>query len=180
MREVKPIREDKIDEFKSVLKEKNIRDYIMFELGLNLGLRISDILKLRVKDVHNKDILYIVEQKTDKFKEVPISPQLKKELKKYCENKAEYEYLIKSRKGFNEPIKRQRAYRILKDVSKMIGIERIGTHSMRKTFGRKYYKRFNDMEELRKYFNHDRVETTRRYIGVEQEEINKKIRSLWS
>lgn len=180
MKEVKPLPEDKIEEFNTILKERSMRNYIMFQMGISLGLRVGDILKLKVKDVINKESLYMEEQKTKKFKEIPIAPKLKRELKIYCKDKEEYEYLIKSRKGFNEPIKRNQAYKILREVAEEIGIERIGTHSMRKAFGRKYYKTYGDIEELRRYFNHSSASVTRRYIGIEQEEINNKIRKLWN
>ncbi|MGL5649383.1 MAG: tyrosine-type recombinase/integrase [Clostridium sp.] len=180
MREVKPIDDEKVEEIKKELKDKSIRNYIMFELGISLGLRIGDILKLKVKDIYDKDTMYLKEQKTNKYKEVPIAPKLKRLLKEFCKDREGYEYLIKSRKGFNEPIRRNRAYKILREVSVKVGIERIGTHSMRKTFGRKYYKTYGDIEELRKYFNHSNAGVTRRYIGIEQDVINNRIKKLWN
>lgn len=179
MKEVKPLSDDKVEEFCTILKEKNRRDYIMFRVGITLGLRVSDILKLKVKDVLNKDFFYLEEKKTKKIKEVPMPTKLKRELKEFCKNKEDFEFLIKSRKGFNEPIRRNRAYKILKEVADKTGVEKIGTHSMRKTFGRKYYKSYGDIEELRRYFNHNSAAVTRRYIGIEQEEINNKIKRLW-
>lgn len=180
MKIVKAILEDeKIIEIEEYLKSKNERDYILFLCGITLGLRIGDILRLKVGDILNKDIIYITERKTRKSKEIAISRKLKSELKKYCKGKEVTEYLIKSREGENKPIGRDRAYRIIKSAAAEFGLERIGTHSLRKSFGRKYYEKYGDIEGLRKFFNHSNAEVTRRYIGLEQEIINRKVKSLW-
>ncbi|NFN17446.1 site-specific integrase [Clostridium botulinum] len=180
MKIVKPILEDeKIKEIENYLKNNNERDYILFLCGITLGLRISDILSLKVGDIIDKDIIYIAEQKTGKAKEIAISKKLKRELKNYCKDKKNIEYLFKSRQGENNPIGRDRAYRIIRYAAEVFGLKRIGTHSLRKTFGRKYYQKYEDIEGLREYFNHDTSAVTRRYIGVEQEIINKNVKELW-
>ena len=52
MNYVEPIRDkDDIQAMKDYLREWNERNYMMFLLGINSGLRISDIINLRVKDV---------------------------------------------------------------------------------------------------------------------------------
>ena len=56
MNTVQPIRDlTKIKKIESILKKQNYRNYILFRLGIYSGLRISDILKLKVKDVRNQD-----------------------------------------------------------------------------------------------------------------------------
>ncbi|CAM4454328.1 Tyr recombinase domain-containing protein [Paenibacillus typhae] len=64
---VEPIRSKKqIDALKKYLRGQNIRDYLLFVLGINSGLRISDLLKLQVEEVYNQDRISIREQKTGK------------------------------------------------------------------------------------------------------------------
>ncbi|WP_099330280.1 tyrosine-type recombinase/integrase [Clostridium paraputrificum] len=180
MREVKAISdEEKIRDIEDYLKKKNERDYLLFLIAISTGLRIGDILKLRVEDVYNKNVLLIKEQKTRKKKEVELSPKLKKEIKSFCKSREGYEYLIKSRQGINKPITRHRAYQIIKKTAELHGLNDIACHSIRKTFGRKYYEKYRDIEELRKYFNHSTSSVTLRYIGLEQEIINKHVRELW-
>ena len=54
---VQPIRDpEQIQQIKEYLKEKNARNYILFVMGINTGLRISDILKLKVGDVQGSHI----------------------------------------------------------------------------------------------------------------------------
>lgn len=180
MREVKAIsNEEKIKDIENYLKKKNERDYLLFLIAISTGLRIGDILKIRVEDIYNKNSFFVKEQKTGKRKEIELSPKLKREIKKLCSSRDGSEYLIKSRQGLNNPITRHRAYQIIKEVAELHGLENIACHSIRKTFGRKYYEKYRDIEELRKYFNHSSSAVTLRYIGLEQEIINKHVRELW-
>lgn len=78
------------------LKQNNEPNYIMFLLGIHTGLRISDILRLRVRDVQGWEIV-LKEKKTDKHKEVKISNELKRAIRCYVKDKPSNEYLIKSR-----------------------------------------------------------------------------------
>lgn len=62
---VEPIRDKrKIELLKVILKENGFRDYMLFLMEINSGLRISDILKLKVSDVRGKRYIEVKEQKT--------------------------------------------------------------------------------------------------------------------
>ena len=66
---VEPIRDlDVVMDIAEYLKGKSDRNYVMFMFGIYTGLRISDILKFRVRDVRDKDAVYIREKKTGKEK----------------------------------------------------------------------------------------------------------------
>ena len=74
---VEPIRDkEKIEIVKRILKEHGSRDYLLFLMRINNGLRISDILKLKVSDVKNKKYIELIEQKTGKYKRFPITKAL--------------------------------------------------------------------------------------------------------
>lgn len=79
MEYVEPIRDKgKIERVKRILKENGSRDYLLFLLGINSGLRISDILNLKVCDVKDKEYIEIKEKKTGKYKKFPITSFLKR------------------------------------------------------------------------------------------------------
>ncbi len=83
---VQPIRDKKkINEMLIYLKSQSDRNYILFLLGISTGLRISDILKLKKKDLVGTH-LRIKETKTRKAKKLMILPGIKKDLKTYLEN----------------------------------------------------------------------------------------------
>ena len=176
---VQPIRDLKqIETMKKLLKQQNLRDYCLFVLGINSGLRISDLLKLKVADVIEngkiKDRIRLREKKTNKFKDFPLSEKTKQSIKEYLKtrNYTENEPLFISRKnkGF---LLRQQAYKIINDVAKSIGIkEKIGTHTLRKTFGYHAYNNGYDITLIQKLFNHSSTAITLRYIGITQDELD--------
>jgi len=170
---VEPIRDlDKIDAVKNILKSQKNRDYIMFLVGINSGLRISDILKLKVSDVKDKDYITIKEQKTKKHKCFPITPAYKEALENYVINKNSEQYLFSGQKG-PKPISRIQAYRIIRNACQTAGIQcKIGTHTLRKTFGYHFYKQNKDIVLLQHLFNHSSPNITLRYIGINQDIIN--------
>lgn len=120
---------EQIQQIKEYLKEKNERNYILFVMGINTGLRISDILKLRVRDLKGSHIS-MREMKTGKQKRIQITAALRRELKWYIEDMEDNEYLIKSRQGKNRPIGRSMAYKILSNTAAEFGLDEIGTHTL--------------------------------------------------
>ncbi|MEN8702485.1 tyrosine-type recombinase/integrase [Bacillus infantis] len=169
MKIVQPIRDlDKLADLLDYFKSTNERNYIMFMLGIHTGLRISDILKLRVRDVRG-EYIYIREQKRKKINRVLIVSDLRKALRPFILNRDDNEYLIKSRKGTNEPIRRETAYQILNTAAKLHGLKEIGTHTLRKTFGYHFYQETKDVAMLQDILNHSHPDYTLRYIGVNQD-----------
>ena len=179
MNYVEPIRDsNKVHEIANYLRKYSERNYIMFILGINSGLRISDILSLRIRDVKGKDYISIREKKTGKQKIFPMTPILKREIKKYCDEKDLDQFLIKSKKGYNRPFGRKQAYTILRDAGETLGLYNLGTHTLRKTFGYHFYMQYKDIVTLQKIFNHSDPSITLHYIGVEQSHINRMIKGF--
>lgn len=173
MNYVQPIRNPEIiGVIKKQLKEESERNYMLFVTGINSGLRISDILPLKVKDA-KKTHFSLRETKTGKQKRIQITPALRRELKHYLEGKEDEEYLFKSREGHNKPIGRSMAYKILRKAAEQYGLEEIGTHTLRKTFGYHFYSQTKDVAMLQEIFNHSSPQITLRYIGVNQDSMDK-------
>lgn len=169
MKIVQPIRDpNQIMALRDLLKSKNIKYYILLVIGLNTGLRVSDILTLKVKDVIDKTHVSLIEKKTGKTKRFLINTQLREEIDQHIQasNLQLEDYLIQSRKGLNMPLRREQAYKILNSAAKEIGIDDIGSHSMRKTFGYWHYKCHKDLAILQDIFNHSSQSVTLRYIGI--------------
>lgn len=180
MNTVQPIRDiNQIRKMEQVLKTQSERNYILFRLGINSGLRISDILKMKVKDVRNQTHFILKEQKTGKSQRLKINPVLKKELNHYTKNMNDEDYLFKSQKGNNNPIQRMQAWRILNDAAKQVGIDyEIGTHTLRKTFGHRVYTQCQDITIVQKLLNHSTPQVTLRYIGIQQDDLDAVIDEL--
>lgn len=186
---VQPIRDlEKISEVRAFLANKNKRDELLFCFGIFTGLRISDILSVKVQDVIGKDHFYIIEQKTKKAKQrskkhtvrkrVPIVMKLQRLINNYCADMNKTDYLFKSREGKNRPITRVRAYDILREAAYHCDLKEIGTHTLRKTFGYLVYQNDKDVALLQDIFNHSSQYITLKYIGVNQDAIEEAYSAL--
>lgn len=179
MNVVEPIRQTTdIQAIKTQLYARNLRDYAWFVLGLNTGLRIGDLLRLTVGDVRLSktqwaERLVVVEQKTGKVKECPLSDAMKKALRVYLTTRPDAkrtEPLFPSQKG-HRPLGRQAAWAILKDAAAAVGFtEPIGTHTLRKTFGYHAYQGGADLSVIQDLFNHSSPAITLRYIGINRDQ----------
>jgi integrase len=145
--EVEPIRDPgKIAEIKRVLEQKRKRDELLFVMGINMALRIGDLLSLSIGDVLDDKgqilrTIHLREQKTGKLKRLPINTSVKNALTNYLMERAgcgPAEPLFLSQKGGR--LSRSQAWRILKEAGETVGLKNIGTHSLRKTFGYHVYK----------------------------------------
>ena len=173
MKFVQPIRDvEKIKEMFNYLPSE--RDKFLWFLGINVGVRVSDLLQLQVKDVKDKTHICIKESKTNKTKRFPLNSGVRTKVEKYVEGKNENDWLFPSRKG-DKPISRVQAYRILNKAAQEIGLEEIGTHTMRKTFGYHFYKKTHDIALLQDILNHSAPSVTLRYIGINQDMIDEVI-----
>ena len=186
---VQPIRDKKqIESMKRYLKsdkQNGLRNLLLFSLGINSGLRISDLLNLKISDVINekgkvRDRITITEHKTGKRKSFPISNNLKKTIQDYIDVRKNFEYedyLFLSKK--KNRLSRNMAWEILNDAAKNIGIkENIGTHTLRKTFGYWAYKQQMDITLIMQMLNHSSPSVTLRYIGITQESLDRAYLSL--
>jgi integrase len=172
---VQPIRDkEKIAEIKDILKRQSLRDWFMFVAGINTGLRISDLLKLKVSDVKDKTHITIKEAKTGKEKRFKINSAFTETIEYYTKGMSADALLFPSRKG-DKAITRVQAYRILNKVAGIVGLEEIGTHTLRKSFGYHFYQKTKDVALLQEIFNHSAPSVTLRYIGINQDVMDKAI-----
>ena len=169
---VEPVKNKKdIIKIEEYLKSKSERNYVIWVLGLNSGLRVSDIVALNVGDVVNKTHISIIEKKTKKRKCFYINNKLKKVLKEFTKNRNLDEPLFL---GLHKKrLTRTEVYRFIKKACKDNNLKiNAGTHTMRKTMGYHHYQQFKDPVILQKIFNHSSQRITLTYIGVEQDEID--------
>jgi len=190
MAKVQPIRDqDEIQRIEDKLLEintpKSIRMYCMFEIGIYLGMRIGDMIKLRVGDIRGKDDLTFVPEKTshragrDNYRAkkltVTIAPEVRKMVRYLCSGMSDDDFLFQSRNrdldGKSKPISRQTAWSDMKAIQKMAGLKYpIGCHTLRKTFGYHIYQQRHDVAWLQTWFGHSSPSVTLIYIGIADDE----------
>ncbi|SES12939.1 Phage integrase family protein [Salipaludibacillus aurantiacus] len=163
---------------KGTPKRKDLaqRDIMLFLFGINTGLRVSDIIKLKVADVKGRRQMQVQEGKTRKKRLVNIL-NIQRELDDYISGRDSQDYLFPSQKG-KGPVTATQVYRMLQDAGQWIGRDDIGTHTMRKTFGYHFYKQTKDVAMLQDIFNHSAPSITKRYIGITQDEIDETLKGF--
>ena len=175
---VEPIKKkEDVEAIEKYLAQHSKRNQLIWAFGINTGLRVSDILGLNIEDVENKSYIEIKEKKTGKYKRFPLNKKLKDLIKEYLVEREELYALTNERPLFvgkkHCRLDRSQVYRFLNETCEELGISvNVGTHTMRKTFGYFFYKKFNDVALLQKILNHSSPAITLRYIGIAQEEID--------
>jgi len=157
----------------------NYKISLLLSMGSFLGLRISDILTLTWKDVIQTNNLSLVESKTGKIREIKINRQLQNHISDCYQQIApahDTDFIFTSQKGTVYSI--QRINVIFKDLKTRykLNIRNFSTHSMRKSFGREVFNKSGVNAELAlvklsQLFNHSNVAITKRYLGIQKEEL---------
>ena len=167
-------------------KQIACRNKMLFLIGINIGIRASDLCNLKYSFFINddgtfKDGYSLQPKKTrkqKKFVKLYFNQVVQKAITDYIKEypiKELDEYLFKSRKG-SKSIGEQTLWDIMNKVAIEAGIKQnIGSHSLRKTFGYHIWHNAKDKEKslvlLMAIFNHSSVATTKKYIGIMDEEI---------
>ena len=139
----------------------------------NLGLRISDIVKLRPCDIVSdggRFRLSIVEQKTGKQRVFTVPLVIQQYIENYClRNGIKHSELI-------FPITTREVQKVLARVCDYLGYEGISTHSFRKWYATEIYKNNGyDIALVQRLLQHSSAAVTQRYIGIEPQRIEKAI-----
>jgi site-specific recombinase XerD len=165
------------------------RDKNMFLVGVLTGLRISELLSLRVKDVYENGRMsewITVARKNTKgkieSKTLPMVDEARNSLEKFIssmENPKPTDPLFKSTQG-DKAISRVMAHKILKKAFtslKMTG--KLSTHSCRKSFAQRIHKELgNRIERTQVALCHKSLSSTVSYIQVDREEVENGIRNV--
>lgn len=184
-----------------LIGQKRFRDNMLFIVGINFGLRISDLRSLRFTHIINDDCTFrdrfpILEKKTRNTRKhqrnryITINTAVVEAVTLYLENTpnirlSDYMFRSQSNNGVNEnkPISKQAVDSMLKGIARDLGLgNRMATHSLRKTFA--YHQMVmsgNDPRKLlllQKMFDHSTAAQTLDYIGITSEEIDEAYRSL--
>jgi integrase len=169
---VQPIRDKRDIELMKKSLSGNLRNQLLFVVGINTALRVSDLLRLKVGDVRDKDVLTLREKKTGKIKRFRLNQSIRKAISQLSDAPDD-EYLFRSREGVNRPISRQQAWNILNKAADRCGLNyEIGSHSLRKTWGFHAYESGVKLSVIQYALNHSSQRETLRYIGITQDTVD--------
>lgn len=135
----------------------------------NLGLRISDIVQLRLIDIVKDGERYrldITEQKTQKKRVFTVPKEIYNYIKQYCIDNE-----IKSTETIF-PLTERAIQKHLKLVCDYLGYDGIGTHSFRKFFATNVYQDNNyNIILVQELLQHSDPKITQRYIGISSKDL---------
>ena len=162
------------------------RNYTIFQVGKATLLRVSDVLKLKKDDVYDekgrvKKNAFIIDQKTQKRNTLYLKP-VTNDLAAYRRWLAEFQidhpqlkvyqskWLFPSFERPDQPIGGKQFWRIMNHVGDLLGINYLGTHTMRKTGAYLVYEQtHHNIGLVMKLLNHSSEAMTLAYLGLDQE-----------
>ncbi len=160
-------------------EREEYRNYAMIVVGLNLPIRISDLLSLKWSHVYNLryrtfyEHIVICEQKTKKMNCLALNRSCQDALillKRHTNLTDENQYIFTSKRYPTQPLSRISAYLIISNAAKNLGMVNISCHSLRKTFGYHAWKDGTNLAIIMEIYNHSSINVTRKYLCIEQDD----------
>ena len=175
-----------ISEVRSFLEESSsakthrptaMRDYVMFELLYSSGLRVSELVSLKIEDINAEAGFLRVLGKGSKERIVPVNIRAMEKVKSYINQqrpkilkKRQSPYLFVTSRG--GPMTRQRFWQAIKTFGRRLGIE-LSPHTMRHSFATHLLEGGADLRSLQKMLGHSDISTTQIYTKVTTERLKK-------
>lgn len=170
MQRVRALTKTEADALRKRLRLFHVKYAAIFGIGLDSGLRVSDILRINVSDINDDGSGCVIERKTGKQKSFCLSKETLADIdiltrRSWSFSSRPVGYLI-PRVGDkrDKPLSRQQVYNRFKKASRELGLENVATHSMRKTYARSIYTASRDLDGTRAALNHHSTATTVGYL----------------
>jgi integrase len=148
----------------------------VWNLGINLALRISDLINLTYDDFSGGETITVIEGKTGKTRIIKLNDKVKTIVAHRRSERPDDNYIFQSvgnrAKSLSRPLNRSTIARKFAEVGAIIGVH-LGTHSMRKTRGYAMWDAGVPLEVIARVLNHSSPSVTMIYIGLEQDDVNK-------
>lgn len=195
---VKQIKTDKViietfkpEEIKKMLNQFDrssyygLRDALLIRLLYDTGLRISEALSIKIDDIDLNRSLIKVFGKGHKERVVPFGRNVKREILKFLirrrkeiPKQVDEGYLFSTKDGL--PLSSRNVLRKIKEIGSKAGIEgkRLSPHTFRHSFAKTYLMAGGDVISLQTIMGHSKLETTRKYVYLLTEDIQKKHRQF--
>ena len=156
-----------------------LRNCLLFIMGIHTALRISDMLRLKWSDVYDfnnncvRREFTISERKTRKSKIIAVNQSVIESIMKlFKQINPKPDNFLFAHPHIDKAISRIQAYRILKSGAENVCTEPVSCHSLRKTFGYHLWKRGTSLVIIMDIYNHSSYAITKRYLGITQDDKN--------
>lgn len=164
-------------EYKRLLEQckNNQRDRAIIITLANTGLRVSELLSLKVSDINKKSIF--INGKGDKYRELFLTAQLKEILNRYIKEyrkDTDTELLFTGSRG---ALQRQAINKMLLKYAKKghVKKDKAHPHSLRHWFGKRLAEKGTSLDVIQTYLGHENISTTAIYTKRTKEELERNL-----
>lgn len=176
----KALETDEVRRLLSVILESKyfLRDIVMLELMYASGLRVSELIKLKLSDINFEAGFIRIKGKADKERVVPVAQRTIERIRNYLtflrprlikERTSDYVFL--NNRG--KPMTRQRFWQNLKAMGKLAGIN-VTPHMIRHSFATHLLEGGADLRSLQKMLGHSDISTTQIYTKVSMDRLRRE------
>lgn len=177
----------------NLLKEKliidgsdflTVRNRMMMRILLSTGLRVSELIDLKVPNLHFDELGAVLEvrRKGNRMDLVYLGKENANMLKEYLKIREKLnvksEYLFISKTG--RKMDRTMVYRIVKEFLESIGLKKkkMGPHVLRHTFATILMRKNVSIYKIKELMNHRRITTTEKYLHLVEEDLRKTLEEV--
>ena len=175
----KPLNENQVKTLRKLVSDKPLHS-LLLNLGCDLMLRSSDLLKLKVSDVMNesgtpKTEVKVKQKKTGKTTlSIPLSQNSTRVIKKYLSERQLTDFIFSGQMIHftRKPISSQQYAKIVKNWMRSLGVEDVSqysTHSIRKSKPTLIYNQTKNVDAVRRLLGQSSVTATSAYLGTSDE-----------
>jgi integrase/recombinase XerD len=157
---------------------RGVRDRAMLEVLYGSGLRVSELIALRPKDINLDEGFLLCRGKGGKERIVPLGRSACRAVRRYLDEarslfeKAASEFLFLTRRG--GPFTRQGFWKLLKGHARAAGImSKISPHVLRHSFATHLLERGADLRSVQLMLGHSQITTTQIYTHVSRERLRR-------
>lgn len=172
-------------------KNRNVRNYTLLVVGVNVGLRVSDLTQLKLCDFLAEDgtfydkIYNLKEKKTGKLRYIVINQSIRDAITLWMAayKDAPRDAFLFFSTNYSTPLTPNGVWKVLHRAGEALGFTfPLGTHSLRKTWARHFYFKYNESPQalvyLQTVLGHANQRDTLRYIGVSVDEVDEMLMEL--
>jgi integrase/recombinase XerD len=156
--------------------DTGLRDKAMFEVLYATGLRVSELIGLKLADLEWDKGVITCFGKGAKQRRIPVGKSAIESLKRYivvrqrllCEKTSDYIFIEEG----GAPLTRQKFWKLIKDYGHQAKIEYITPHMLRHSFATILLKNGADLRSVQLMLGHSDISTTQIYTHVTNENMH--------
>lgn len=156
------------------------KHYLMCRLALETGLRIGELLNVKIKHIYNKKsfMALTLKQTSTKYREMPLKKGTQKLIRKMFRDKDLNKLVFGGRHNKKKPMRTAAAWRIIKEIMSICDLEHYNCHSLRHTFAMNMKKKNAHIMTIQYLLGHTSISNTLRYQHMYRKEIFKCVANV--